>query len=298
MMKVVLTAVPNPGLEAESVLLPERLTLRSPKVARPVELVERIVVPPRVPVPEEMERVTAMPEAVTLLPRESRIWTVTAGERGDPATAFVGCWRNTSVFGGPGMMENSLLPAAVRLPLVARNVFVSVRLMLRLLNVAMPDVVLLESVPLRIPVPVMRATVTDVPVVVSLLPKASCSATVTAGRITAPATVFVGCCINARRAAAAGFTRILLEVSRVSAPLVKRTVIVSATVCDIFEKVTIPFFAVAVSMPCSVPAPASLAAVTTVLLSVVRRFPLASSTRTIGCWAKATPAVADTEGSV
>jgi hypothetical protein len=142
--------------------------------------------------------------------------------------------------------------------------------MLTLLYVATPEDVLLDSVPFRIPVPEMRAMVTGVPVVVTLLPKASCSATVTAGAMTAPATVFVGCCTYARRAAEAGFTRILLEVSGVSDPLVKRIEIVLAALCERFENVTVPLFAVAVSVPCSVPAPASRAAVTTVLLSVVR----------------------------
>jgi hypothetical protein len=91
MMNAVLTAVPNPGADADRVLLPERSILRSLNEARPEEFVERLVVPLSVPLPERMDRVTDTPDAVTSLPSESRTCTVTGGERGDPGTAFVGC---------------------------------------------------------------------------------------------------------------------------------------------------------------------------------------------------------------
>jgi len=67
-------------------------------------------------------------------------------------------------------MVNALLTAAVRLPLDAVRVFDPIRLMLRLSNVATPDVVFLVTVPLRVPVPVVRATVTGVPDVVTSFP--------------------------------------------------------------------------------------------------------------------------------
>ena len=178
------------------------------------------------------------------------------------------------------------------------NVFDPMRLMLRLLNVATPDDVVRVSVPLRTPVPEARAIVTDVPVVVTRLPNASVSATVTAGEMTAPAVAFEGCWTNARRAAAAGLIMIFLDVSGINVPLLKRMEMVSATLCDRLENVTVPLLAVAERIPCSVPVPDKRAAVTTVLLSVVIRFPPASSTLRIGCWENATPAVADDEGSV
>ncbi len=152
------------------------------------------------------------------------------------------------------------------------------RLMLRLLNVAIPDDVDRESVPLRTPVPEARVMVTDVPVVVTRLPNASVSATVTAGEMIVPAAAFEGCCTNASRAAAAGLITIFLDVSAVSVPLLKRMEMVSATLCDRFKNLTVPLLAVAVRTPCSVPVPASRSAATTVLLSVVTRFPPASTT--------------------
>ncbi len=56
--------------------------------------------------------------------------------------------------------------------------------------------------------------------------------------------------------------------------------------------------AVAVKVPCRVPLPALRATVTTVLLSLERRLPSASSMRMTGCCAKGTPAVALPEGCV
>src|ERR1043166_4395008 len=73
-------------------------------------------------------------------------------------------------------------------------------------------------------------------------------------------------------------------------------VILVATLCDRLTKVATPLAAVAVSVPCKGPLPAARAAVTTVLLSLLRKLPNASSTRTTGCWAKTTPAVAVAEG--
>ena len=57
-------------------------------------------------------------------------------------------------------------------------------------------------------------------------------------------------------------------------------------------KLATPALAVAVVVPCNVPLPRLRATLTTVLLSVVRRFPNASSMRICGCGAKAAPAVA------
>ena len=51
-------------------------------------------------------------------------------------------------------------------------------------------------------------------------------------------------------------------------------------------------------VPCNTPAPPLRAAVTTVPLSLVRKFPYGSSIRITGCCAKTTPAVAVLEGWV
>ena len=56
--------------------------------------------------------------------------------------------------------------------------------------------------------------------------------------------------------------------------------------------------AVALSVPCKVPLPALRAAVTTVLLSVLRRLPKVSWMRRTGCRANGTPAMAVLEGWV
>ena len=58
-------------------------------------------------------------------------------------------------------------------------------------------------------------------------------------------------------------------------------------------KLATPPLAVALVVPCSVALPKLRAALTTVLLSVVRKLPNWSSIRTCGCGAKAAPAVAE-----
>jgi hypothetical protein len=97
---------------------------------------------------------------------------------------------------------------------------------------------------------------------------------------------------------AAAFTTTLLEVALVRPLAVKLTVMLVATLWERLANVAKPFVAVAVKVPCSVPLPALRAAVTTVLLSPLRRLPNASSTRRAGCCANAAPAVAVVEGCV
>ena len=71
-----------------------------------------------------------------------------------------------------------------------------------------------------------------------------------------------------------------------------------ATVWERLVKLAKPLRAVAVTVPCKAPAPLARVAVTTVLLSELIKLPRVSSTRTAGCWAKITPAVAALEGWV
>src|SRR5438034_5429505 len=98
--------------------------------------------------------------------------------------------------------------------------------------------------------------------------------------------------------AGAGLTAILAEV--VPAPgrpgLAKSIVIVVATKCERLGKVTNPLTALSAVLPCKTPLPPLRLAVTTVLLSPVRRLPKLSSTRMTGCWTKITPAVAVADG--
>ena len=77
----------------------------------------------------------------------------------------------------------------------------------RLLNVAVPLTAATVFVPLSVPLLgfVPMATVT-LAVLAVRLPNASCTCTVTAGAIEAPATVLVGCCKKASLLAAATLT--------------------------------------------------------------------------------------------
>src|SRR5512142_2271883 len=86
------------------------------------------------------------------------------------------------------------------------------------------------------------------------------------------------------------------DVALLRLPLVKRIVILVATLCARLANVTTPPTAVALVVPCRVPLPALRAALTTVLLSLVRKLPYWSCTT--GCWANGAPAVALAEGWV
>src|SRR5205823_8987954 len=97
---------------------------------------------------------------------------------------------------------------------------------------------------------------------------------------------------------AAGLTRMLAEVALVRPVLEKLRLMGLATLCERLAKVATPLTAVAVRVPCKVPLPALRAAVTTVVLSLLRRLPKGSWMAMAGCWAKGTPAVAVLEGWV
>src|SRR6058998_4458347 len=74
--------------------------------------------------------------------------------------------------------------------------------------------------------------------------------------------------------------------------------ILVATLWERLLKLTIPLRAVWFVLPCNAPLPALRLAVTTVVVSLLRKLPYWSSIRTTGCWLKATPAVAVAEGWV
>jgi len=113
-----------------------------------------------------------------------------------------------------------------------------------------------------------------------------------------PVRVPLGCVAKTNWLAMVGPTTMLPEVAPVRPLAVKLSVIVVATVCDRFAKVAMPFTVVAVTVPCKVPVPALRATVIARPLSEVIRLPDASSTRTTGCCAKGTPAVAVGDGCV
>src|SRR6266542_2265237 len=97
---------------------------------------------------------------------------------------------------------------------------------------------------------------------------------------------------------AAGLTSMSVDVVLVKLPLVKAMVMLFATTWERSVNVASPPATVRLVVPCNVPTPPARAAVTTVLLSELRRLPYGSSTRRTGCWAKATPAVAVNDGCV
>src|SRR5207244_6416935 len=193
------SAVPAPGVMRKAVLVterlplaaltdfePTRLMLRLPKVASPPASVSWVVVPLSVPVLPPVN-VIVTDALGTLLPNASFACTVTAGEMLTPATVFVGCCTNVSVFTAAAVMLNALLTTDVRPALEAVRFFEPVRLMLRPLNVASPlPFVDCVGVPLSVPLPVDNAIATDTPELDTLLPNAPCSWTVTAGGILTP----------------------------------------------------------------------------------------------------------------
>src|SRR6266404_107258 len=82
------------------------------------------------------------------------------------------------------------------------------------------------------------------------------------------------------------------DVALLRLPLLKTIVIFVATLCARPVNDATPPEAVAVSVPCNVPLPAPRAAVTTVVLSLLRRLPNWSSMRICGWGENTTPAVA------
>src|SRR5689334_16622386 len=90
----------------------------------------------------------------------------------------------------------------------------------RLENVATPFTAAVLAVPDSVPPPGLlpMATVTVAEEVSTVLPKASCTATRTAGAMATPATALVGCTVNATFCAAAAEMLKAAEVAGVSAP--------------------------------------------------------------------------------
>ena len=91
-----------------------------------------------------------------------------------PAVAFVGCWEKASCEALPAEIVNALLMAEVRPVLDAVRFFDPTRLILKSLNVAIPEAFVVRVVvPDKTPVPDESDISTDVPDVRTLLPKLS-----------------------------------------------------------------------------------------------------------------------------
>ena len=133
-VKAALTAV-LALLVALRFLGPTWLMLRLPNVAIPLASVECVNVPLSVPVPEDFDIVTET--FGTSFPNWSLACTVTAGVMLCPATVSVGCCTNATVFTAAAVMVKATL-SPDSAPADAVSFCVPVRLMLRVLNVAIP----------------------------------------------------------------------------------------------------------------------------------------------------------------
>jgi hypothetical protein len=214
----------------------------------------------------------------------------------------------------PGVMLKALEVAPVNAGLLeAVNVYpVPVRFIDRLLNVAIPPIAEMEPPPLSVPPPgfVPMASDTDLLSVVTRFPLVSSIRTVTGGVIFAPATALLGCWPKVSLDGAPGVILKVFDVAPVSVGLLDAVSVYPLPVLFIERllNVAMPPTAATEPPPVSVPPPGFVPmASDTFLTSVVIRFPLASSIRTVtagvivapatvfvGSWPKANLAAAPT----
>src|SRR5688572_22307527 len=166
----------------------------------------------------------------------------------------------------------------------------------RLENVATPFTAATVEVPDSVPLPglVPIATVMLAVELVTVLLKASCTVTCTAGAMDTPATALVGWTVKASLVAAAGLMVNAELDAPVSAPdAAVRVYPTPALSIERLENVATPLTAATVVVPESVPPP-GLVPIATVMLAVelVTVFPNASCTATCTAGLIAAPAVA------
>src|SRR5262245_54656860 len=159
---------------------------------------DTVVVPDSVPPPGLVPMATVMlaVELVTVFPNVSWTATCTAGEMFTPAVALVGWTVKATFEAAAGLMLNAAEVAPVSGAEAAVSVYpVPTLSMERLENVATPLTADTVVVPDSVPPPglVPMATVTLAVELVTVLLKASCTVTCTAGLIATPAVALVGC---------------------------------------------------------------------------------------------------------
>src|SRR6266567_2307194 len=156
------------------------------------------------------------------------------------------------------------------------------------------------AAPCNVPAPATRSALTTVePSLARKLPYwSSIRMTGCCAKTTPAMAVEEGWVRRVSLLAGAGLTAILAEVVPATPALAKSMLMVVATKCERLVNVTNPFTALSAVVPCKTPLPPLRLAVTTVLLSPVRKLPKLSSTRMVGCCAKITPAVAVADGWV
>ena len=185
-VKMLLRPEVKPLALAVSCLSAPRMSIRrSVKAAVPLPAptpMSRVVVPWSGPVPELRVTVSGRLAGKPLLeslPKVSCDLTTGCVAKAAPAFAPAGETVNTSLVAAAAEMVKALLLTGDRLPPDARRVLAPARLMLRSLNVATPDASVMRAVvPLRAPVPLCNARVTDTPC--TLFPRESCARTVIA----------------------------------------------------------------------------------------------------------------------
>src|ERR1035437_2394629 len=179
-------------------------------VATPLEAAT-VVVPSSVPPPEAMETVTEELLVVTTLPNWSSTDTLMVPS--DPAGwPSADSWVKAMWSAAAGVMVKLLEVAPVRMPSVALMVWAPALFSDRVLKVATPLEAAAVSVPLSVPLPLAKASVTVEPSEVTTLLYWSSTETTTLGMVT-PATVLTGPVANTIFDAAAGLIVKLLEVS-------------------------------------------------------------------------------------
>src|SRR6266567_1343074 len=170
----------------------------------------------------------------------------------------------------------------------------------KLVKVTRPLTAVRLAAPCNVPAPAARSAVTSVePSLARKLPYwSSIRMTGCCAKTTPAMAVVEGWVRMVSLLAGAGLTAILAEVTAPpgSPALAKSIVMLVATKWERLVNVTNPLTAVSAVLPCKTPLPPLRLAVTTVLLSPVRKLPKLSSTRMTGCWARITPAVAVADG--
>src|SRR6266581_2478510 len=168
----------------------------------------------------------------------------------------------------------------------------------KLVKVTRPLTAVRLAAPCNVPAPAARSALTTVKL--SLARKfpywSSIRMTGCCAKTTPAMAVEEGWVRRVSLLAGAGLTAILAELVPATPALAKSIVMVVATRCERLVKVTKPLTALSAVVPCKRPLPPLRLAVTTVVLSPVRRLPRLSSTRMTGCWTKITPAVAVADG--
>lgn len=196
-----LEVAPVSPVDVAAIVLPAPavpLTVRALNVATP-ETALTVEVPPRVtPVPASAIEAV---EPVTVLPAESCTVTCTCGEKLLPTVTVEGCTEKASLLAAPAVSANAVEVADVSPVAAAVRVLPELTSPLTVIpvKVAIPAVAVAVSFVRVRPVPL---SVMESVAVVTRLPPASMTSTVTAGVTAAPLTTEAGMLVTKRSAAA------------------------------------------------------------------------------------------------